>query len=146
MEINVFLGSIILIFTLTLVGLVKYFYYSEENNNFIIPHSSPFNRSASDLLLELARKNHPQFLPFFLEMYPDFVDKFKLLDPNIRNSELCFLAYLYLNFSTKEIANYTYISEKAVLMRKNRLRKKYNIESSIPFNRWIEFIVDENFN
>ncbi|MNE39864.1 hypothetical protein D3C81_1268960 [compost metagenome] len=43
----------------------------------------------------------------------------------------------FLNFSTKNIAQYTFVTVRAVQVRKNRLRKKLNIASDIDFNNWM---------
>jgi len=43
----------------------------------------------------------------------------------------------YLNFSTKEIAEYTFVSPRSVEKHKSRIRKKYNIPSDESFNRWM---------
>lgn len=111
----------------------------EYSNNSI---SINYTNDSLKYLIELAKTNNPQFIIYFIDLKPKFLEAFKNLDPNIRNSELTFLAYSYLNFSTKEIANYTFVSDRAVQMRKNRLRKKYNIQSKIHFNEWVREIVD----
>lgn len=88
-------------------------------------------------IIELAKSNSPEFLPLFAKNYPEFVDAMKQLDPTIRNTELYFLALSYLNFSTKEIASYTFVTNRAVQVRRNRMRKKYNISSDVDFNEWL---------
>ncbi len=87
-------------------------------------------------IIELAKSNSPEFLPLFAKGYPEFVEAMKELDPAIRSSELYFSALVYLNFSTKDIANFTFVTTRAVQVRKNRMRKKYNIPSEIDFNKW----------
>ena len=87
-------------------------------------------------IIELAKSNSPEFLPLFGEVYPEFVEAMKQVDPTIRSSELYFLALAYLNFSTKDIANFTFVTVRAVQVRRNRMRKKYNISSEIDFNEW----------
>ena len=89
------------------------------------------------LLMELAKENSPEFLLVFKDVYPEFIDKMKEFDENIRNSELIFCSLTFLNFSTKEIAQYTFVTPRAVQIRKNRLRKKYNIPSDVDFNSWM---------
>lgn len=88
-------------------------------------------------LLALAKSNNPEFLILFSELYPDFIQKLKAIDPKIRSSELTFCAMAYLNFSAKDIATYTYVTVGAVEMRRSRLRKKYSIASDIDFNNWM---------
>jgi len=43
----------------------------------------------------------------------------------------------FLNFSTKNIAEYTYVTIRTVQIRKNRLRKKFEIPSDEDFNNWM---------
>ena len=93
-------------------------------------------RKYQELLL-LAKGNNPEFLPLFTELYPEFIAALKALDPKVRSSELEFCAMTYLNFSTKHIAEYTFVTVRAVQIRKNRLRKKYNIPSDVDFNLWM---------
>ena len=100
-------------------------------------------------IIELAKSNSPEFLPLFEKGYPEFVEAMRNLNPSIRSSELYFCALAYLNFSTKDIASYTFVTNRAVQVRKNRMRKKYNIPSEIDFNEWFRglenggIIVDE---
>lgn len=89
-------------------------------------------------LIKLAKANNSHFLILFEELYPQFISKLKVLDPKIRNSELSFCAMAYLNFSTKDIAEYTFVTVRAVEKRKSRLRKKYNIPTDEDFNRWMK--------
>ncbi|PRD49452.1 hypothetical protein C5745_01770 [Sphingobacterium haloxyli] len=88
-------------------------------------------------LLVLARNNSPEFLALFTELYPEFIQALKTIDPKIRNTELEFCAMAFLNFSTKNIAEYTFVTTRAVQIRKNRLRKKFNIPSDVDFNTWM---------
>jgi len=61
----------------------------------------------------------------------------KNLDTKIRTTELEFCAMAFLNFSTKNIAEYTYVTIRTVQIRKNRLRKKFEIPSDEDFNNWM---------
>ena len=88
-------------------------------------------------LIALAKNNDAEFLALFNEIYPEFVDSLKTINPKIRSSELEFCAMTFLNFSTKNIAEYTSVTIRAVQVRKNRLRKKFNIASDIDFNNWM---------
>ena len=91
----------------------------------------------------MAKSNSSEFLPLFGKGYPEFIETLKRLDPTSRSSELYFCALAYLNFSTKDIANYTFVTTRAVQMRKNRLRKKYNIPSEMDFNEWFRNLENE---
>lgn len=100
-------------------------------------------------IVELAKSNSPEFLHLFEKGYPEFTEAMRILNPSIRSSELYFCALAYLNFSTKDIANYTFVTVRAVQVRRNRLRKKYNIPSEVDFNEWFRSranggITDEN--
>ncbi|MDR0262806.1 MAG: hypothetical protein LBJ04_06235 [Sphingobacterium sp.] len=88
-------------------------------------------------LIELAKSNNPEFLTLFKELYPEFIQALKALDPTLRSTELEFCAMAFLNFSTKNIAEYTFVTIRAVQVRKNRLRKKFEIPSDADFNNWM---------
>ncbi len=93
-------------------------------------------------IIELAKSNSPEFLILFSQNNQKFIESIKALDPTIKSSELYFCALAYLNFSTKDIANYTFVTTRAVQIRKNRLRKKYNIPSDVDFNEWFRKLDD----
>ena len=90
-----------------------------------------------DEILSLAKNNSPAFLSRFREVYPGFCEKIIHLCPDVHNSELTFCAFIKLNLSTKEIANYTFTSVKTVQNRKTRLRKRLNIPSNDDLYVWI---------
>ena len=96
-------------------------------------------------IIELAKSNSPEFLPLFEKGYPEFVAAMRNLNPSIRSSELYFCALAYLNFSTKDIADFTFVTIRAVQVRRNRLRKKYDIPSEVDFNEWFRGLVNEGF-
>ncbi|MNH93352.1 hypothetical protein D3C73_459520 [compost metagenome] len=93
-------------------------------------------------LIELAKSNNPEFLTLFTELYPQFIQALKSLDSNLRSTELEFCAMAFLNFSTKNIAEYTFVTIRAVQIRKNRLRKKFEIPSDADFNNWMRELAD----
>lgn len=91
----------------------------------------------SDLLHEvmnLAKENSENFYPRFLDLYPDFEKRLLGISPKLTKSELEFCALLKLNFSSKEIANYTFISVRTVQNKKYRLRSKLNIPNTTDTN------------
>lgn len=91
----------------------------------------------SDLLHEvmnLAKENSEKFYPRFLDLYPNFEQKLLEISPKLTKSELEFCALLKLNFSSKEIANYTFISVRTVQNKKYRLRSKLNIPNTTDTN------------
>ncbi|MFT3920085.1 helix-turn-helix transcriptional regulator [Cloacibacterium sp.] len=94
-------------------------------------------------LIDFAKNNNPEFLVLFNELYPNLIFRLKELNPRIRNSELAFCALAYLNFTTKDIAEYTFVAIATVHSRKNRFRKKYNIPSDEDFNVWMRELGDK---
>ncbi|NML71321.1 tetratricopeptide repeat protein [Chryseobacterium sp. RP-3-3] len=95
-----------------------------------------------DEVMQLAKNNDPAFFGKFREVYPEFCDKLLKINPGLVNSELKFCALLFLNFSTKEIATYTYVQPGAVRIRKNRIRKKLDIPSDQDINIWINTLIN----
>lgn len=89
-------------------------------------------------LIEMAKKNDPLFTSFFIELYPEFYQKLKTVQPNLTlvEQKVCF--YLKLKFTTKEIAECTFVSVKAIQNRKNRLRKRLYIETDVDIYIWID--------
>lgn len=80
-------------------------------------------------LVTLAKKNDSTFLTRFQEVYPDFCEKLLQINPKLAISELSFCAMVKLNFTSKEIAEYTFIQHKSAQQKKHRLRKKLNVPS-----------------
>ncbi|WP_026703636.1 tetratricopeptide repeat protein [Flavobacterium soli] len=94
--------------------------------------------SSYDELIVMAKKDNPLFVSFFKELYPDFYRKLKEIQPGltILEQKVCF--YLKLKFSTREIADCTFVSVKAIQTRKNRLRKRLFIEDGKDIYDWID--------
>lgn len=76
---------------------------------------------------ELAQKNDSSFLMKFKELYPDFIPTLLKINPDLENSELTFCAMLKLHFSSKEIADYTFVQHRSVQQKKYRIRKRLHI-------------------
>jgi tetratricopeptide (TPR) repeat protein len=85
------------------------------------------NDNKQEEVLELGKKNDPEFLNRFKEVYPEFIDQLLTINPNLENSELIFCAMLKLHFTSKEIASYTLVQHRSVQQKKYRIRKKLNI-------------------
>lgn len=80
-------------------------------------------------VIALAKKNDSYFLAKFKEVYPNFIIRVLELNPDLESSELVFCAFLKLNFTSKEIATYTFVQLASVQQRKRRLRKRLGISS-----------------
>lgn len=96
------------------------------------------NKEAFSEVVQLAKENNPEFLTRFREVYPDIVPALVKINPKLQISEISFCAYLYLSFSSKDIAEYTFVTPRAVQLRKNRLRKKLQISSEEDIYLWIQ--------
>ncbi|WP_411898026.1 hypothetical protein [Elizabethkingia occulta] len=87
-------------------------------------------------MIGLARKNDPNFISVFKEVYPDFITKLQQINPGLENSELIFAALIRLNFSAKEIASSLSIQHSSVQQRKRRLRKRLYLSSEIDLYKF----------
>ncbi|MBL7704030.1 MAG: hypothetical protein JNM21_00655 [Taibaiella sp.] len=88
-------------------------------------------------LIDLAKSNHPQFWLKFNEAYPEVKNRLIKLVPGLKVSELTLAAYIYLGFSTKEIADYTFKSPKTIENNRSNLRKKFNVPQEDSFAVWL---------
>ncbi len=91
-------------------------------------------RKSDNTLSNLAKENSPEFLVIFQEVYPEFCERLRTMDPTMNNETLKFCALLRLNFSSKEIARYTHREVRSIQTRKNRLRKQLGISSEVDLN------------
>lgn len=125
--------SIGLIIILSLMIFILFYRYNralrQKKNEFkseALSLKSKINDSF-DELVGLAKKNDSTFLTRFQEIYPEFCPRLLEINPRLGASELAFCAMIKLNFSSKEIAEYTFIQHKSVQQKKHRLRKKLNV-------------------
>lgn len=93
---------------------------------------------AFEEVVQLAKTNSPEFLTRFSEIYPDYYNKLITIEPKLLNTEIKLCAMIYLGFSSKDIAEYTFVTLKAAQHRKFRLRKKLNIPSEADIKTWLE--------
>jgi tetratricopeptide (TPR) repeat protein len=94
--------------------------------------------NAFDELLELAKANNPHFYVRFQEVYPSLQDKLLKIAPDLQSSELQLCAYLYLDFTTKEIAESTFRSTRTIENRKYSLRKKLGVPHTAFMAVWMK--------
>jgi DNA-binding CsgD family transcriptional regulator len=78
-----------------------------------------------------------QFEILFNEVNDDFTKKIKVSYPKLTPLEARLCIYLRMNLSTKEIANLSHISPRAVEMSRYRLRKKLNINTEENLNDFL---------
>lgn len=96
-----------------------------------------------DEIIELAKKNDPAFMIRFQETYPGFTAALLTINPKLQPSELHLCALIYLQFTTKEIANCMVRSVRTIQNRKNSLRKKLDITSDIDIAIWLNEIMQQ---
>jgi len=111
--------------------------YNELQNEEDSIEVAPKINYTFDEVFQLAKTNSPCFLTLFKEAYPEFCKKLLKIQPGLISTELAFCAMLKLNFSTKDIAEYTFVTIRSVQTRKNRLRKRLEIPSNTDLYRWI---------
>ncbi|KMQ61513.1 hypothetical protein ACM46_15995 [Chryseobacterium angstadtii] len=118
--------------------LVYLLYIRKSRDKNIIPTDAPVvqDNDLFEQVIMMAKENNPEFLTRFNDYCPGFSEK--LLEvADLKSSEIRFCAYLYLNFSTKDIAAYTFISVRTVQTKKYRLRKKLNIPNEADIYLWL---------
>ena len=79
----------------------------------------------------IAMANDSSFLSKLNDYYPDFSKRLYDINPNISDSNVVFCAYIWLGFSSKEIAQYTFVQHRSIQTQKSRIRKKLDIDSEI---------------
>lgn len=88
-------------------------------------------------IAELAKSRDPFFLTRFKEVYPEFCEKLNTMHPILTDHDMKFCAYIRLNLTHKEIAQYENITVKSVDTKKYRIKKKLELDANVDFNRWI---------
>lgn len=137
--------SIIVIGSLVLIYLIRKTYLSKhKKDDKMIKEQSlesqklkmQVNKSF-DQIIKLAESGSPFFLTRFKEVYPDFYQKIMDHDFGLTDYDLKLCAYIRLNISSKEIAQYENITVRAVEARKYRLKKKLELSAETDLNKWI---------
>ncbi|MGI9579837.1 helix-turn-helix transcriptional regulator [Chryseobacterium sp. RRHN12] len=133
-----FILSLSIAVCILFIFLFLYYYRKHKSKNLDkidIPHQLPVQESIFKEVIQLAKENNPEFLTRFNEYCPRFSEELLKVSP-LKISEIRFCAYIYLNFSTKEIAEYTFTSVRTVQTKKYNLRKKLNIPGDMDIYVW----------
>lgn len=141
------IATLVMILVLS-IGLIyfAFFFYKKYKEKSLDKKDVPlddftgkdqYNESFKEVVL-LAKENKPEFMTRFNQLFPEFSTKILSVNDTVQSSELRFCAYLYLNFSTKDIAEYTYISVRTVQTKKYKLRKKLNIPGDVDVYVWLD--------
>lgn len=94
------------------------------------------NKSSTEII-ELARKNDPTFLNRFQELYPEATRRILQKHHNLSRSDLLLCAMIFMNFTTKEIASYTFVERRTVETKKYRLKKKLDLPDNVSLDYYI---------
>lgn len=141
-----FVVLVIVMLALIPKGLLIYFVWrksrnkKQDDNTEVASNTHP--EPKLDIYFEemqqLGRKNDPIFLKRFTEVYPDFTRRLLHKHPQLSKSELSLCAMIFLNFSSKEIAEYTFIQHRSVQTNRSRLRKKMRLSPHMDLYRYIK--------
>lgn len=89
-------------------------------------------------IVALAKMNDSALLPRFKSVYPEYTKRFHEVHPDLTNTELRLVVMIFLNFESKEIAEYTFITHRSVQTNKSRLRKKMGLQPDVDLYRYIK--------
>lgn len=142
-----------LIFFLVIGLIVLWYKYNwekysikEEEEEEILQDFKLVMIESIEALMNLARINSPSFWVYFQEIFPMFCNKILYVNSGMKSSELIFCAYIYLGFSTKEIAYYTCKALKTVENNRYNLRKKFNLSPDEDLMLWLRMVVGSEKN
>ncbi|MFP3591488.1 transcriptional regulator [Chryseobacterium sp. SIMBA_038] len=92
--------------------------------------------TAAEEVIQLAIKQDPAFITRFKQLYPEFCNNLNTY-PGLTSNDIRLCAFIKLNFSNKEIAEYANISVRTVESQKYRLRVKIGLSPGIDLNKWV---------
>lgn len=93
---------------------------------------------AFDEVMNLAKRNEPAFLIRFQEVYPTFYNNLTQKHTDLTPTDLRLCAMTYLNFTTSDIARYTYVELRSVQARRSRLRKKIDLAPDVDLLQYLQ--------
>lgn len=145
---NMFFIYNIIVFCLIVILLFVFIHY-QQNKDIIKQKEFETDilkeklNNSYDYIIELAKKNDPGFLNKFQEAYPDFIKKLLEINSNLSKADLAFCAMIWSGFTSKEIAQYTFVEHRSVQNKKHRLRKKLNISSDVDLYFFFKNLSDD---
>ncbi|SDJ14686.1 LuxR C-terminal-related transcriptional regulator [Chryseobacterium jejuense] len=129
------IGALVLIVGIILFLMIRNRKYKKEDNNsgkssnIAFPSKERISKEDFTELLDLAKSNDLKFIKRFEEINPSLFQNILKINPQLTKSELALCAMIWLGFSSKDIADFTFIQHRSVQTKKGRLRKKLNISS-----------------
>lgn len=92
-------------------------------------------------LKKVAQENEIEFYNVFYEAHPNFDRKLLEVSPDLSLTEIRTCYYLALDFTTKEISEFTYTSVKGIESRKFRIRKKLIIDDETELIHFLKSLI-----
>ncbi|MCT2409461.1 LuxR C-terminal-related transcriptional regulator [Chryseobacterium antibioticum] len=144
-----YLNTLILIFSFL---IISFFYFKSKRQKLLLEKkeqtieekqvlteelTGKLNDKKFYEVIRLAKNYSPEFIILFKEVYPEFYNNLTSKYQNLTLNDIKLCAFIKLNFSNKEIAEYDHISLRTVESKKYRLRKKLNLSGDVDFNVWI---------
>lgn len=129
------IGAFILIVATILFLVIRKRKYKKQNkhpeksNTITFAAKERISKEDFAELLDLAKSNDLKFIKRFEEINPALIQNILKINPQLTKSELSLCAMIWLGFSSKDIADFTFIQHRSVQTKKGRLRKKLYIPS-----------------
>ena len=96
---------------------------------------TPLKKKISEKIDESA--DWDQFQIQFSLAYPDFIEKLTAQYSDLRSGDIKLCCYLKMNMNTKDIAQITGLSVRAIENKRYRLRKKLNLKTDISLEAFL---------
>ena len=93
-------------------------------------------------IIRLAKENNSELYIRFYEFNPEFIKKLYNINPELSSADIVFCIMIWLGFSSKEIAQYTFMEHRSVQTKRGRLRKKLNIDSEVDMHKFLRALSD----
>ncbi|MFA7104622.1 MAG: LuxR C-terminal-related transcriptional regulator [Dysgonamonadaceae bacterium] len=146
-KIGIFSGiALFLIFLWWIIWIKHQKRLIEKKENKVAELEEKINDNLAEKVIELAKRNDNTLLDLFNKVYPNIYPNLKKRCPNLILSELQFCVLIYLNFSSKEIAQILSIEHRSVQTRKSRMRKKLNLDSETDLFLFMKSMDKDNLN
>ena len=96
---------------------------------------TPLKKKISEKIDESA--DWDQFQIQFSLAYPDFIEKLTAQYSDLRSGDIKLCCYLKMNMNTKDIAQITGLSVRAIENKRYRLRKKLNLKTDVSLEAFL---------
>lgn len=139
LEFYLLAGALLLI--VTSFGI--YFSWKRKHTKVIVKNEEETSQlkmklnESFDEVEQLAKSNSPLFFTRFREVYPELIQNITDKHPELSVSDLTLCAYVFLNYSSKDIASFTFVQHRSIQTRKSRLRKKLGLSLDEDLHKYI---------